>query len=373
MKITYLSNSIIPSKKANSIHVMNMCHAYASLGNDVTLICPARKDEMESGIDNIYRHYGIPSTFAIRHLPSPKIRFRSIIYTLSSLLHLILRRPDAAIGRFVYTCVLSVKLGIPTVFDSHGPIWLDGKISALLFRWLIKSKHLVQITTNSAALKQLYLERYPELSKQITALPNGAQKPTPSSLQKTWPGRSNAIQIGYVGSLYAGRGAEVITHCAQQLPEFDFHIVGGDKEDIAQLSAELDCSNLFFHGHKPHHETASYREQCDILLAPYQRSVFNKAGTQDSTTFMCPIKVIEYLSSAKAIVASDLPTIRELLNESQAKLVTPDKMEEWIESIKELAASDTLRARLASSAYQHFENNLTWQARAEKTLHLLNG
>ena len=43
MKILYISNSIIPSKKANSIHVMKMCQAFADNGHEVILLAPDKK------------------------------------------------------------------------------------------------------------------------------------------------------------------------------------------------------------------------------------------------------------------------------------------------------------------------------------------
>ena len=38
MKITYLSNTAIPSSVASSIQIVKMCEAFASLGHDVNLI-----------------------------------------------------------------------------------------------------------------------------------------------------------------------------------------------------------------------------------------------------------------------------------------------------------------------------------------------
>ena len=38
MNILYISNSIIPSRTANSIHVMKMCQAFADNGHEVTLL-----------------------------------------------------------------------------------------------------------------------------------------------------------------------------------------------------------------------------------------------------------------------------------------------------------------------------------------------
>ena len=47
MRILYISNSIIPSRTANSIHVMKMCQAMADNGHEVILIAPNQKKIMK--------------------------------------------------------------------------------------------------------------------------------------------------------------------------------------------------------------------------------------------------------------------------------------------------------------------------------------
>ena len=44
MKIAYISKSFIPSRTANSIHVMKMCSALAENGHEVTLLAPNFKN-----------------------------------------------------------------------------------------------------------------------------------------------------------------------------------------------------------------------------------------------------------------------------------------------------------------------------------------
>ena len=46
MRILYISNSIIPSRTANSIHVMKMCQAMADNGHEVILIAPNQKKKL---------------------------------------------------------------------------------------------------------------------------------------------------------------------------------------------------------------------------------------------------------------------------------------------------------------------------------------
>ena len=47
MKILYISKSTIPSRTANSVHVMKMCQAFSDIGHDVVLLAPIKKVYMK--------------------------------------------------------------------------------------------------------------------------------------------------------------------------------------------------------------------------------------------------------------------------------------------------------------------------------------
>jgi hypothetical protein len=53
MNILYISKSIIPSRSANSIHVMKMCQAFADNGHEVVLLAPDLKNQYESNVYDI--------------------------------------------------------------------------------------------------------------------------------------------------------------------------------------------------------------------------------------------------------------------------------------------------------------------------------
>ena len=55
MKLAYLSAAKIPSREANSIHVMKMCQAFGRLGHDVTLLAPDVVDGLEPGVFDVFR------------------------------------------------------------------------------------------------------------------------------------------------------------------------------------------------------------------------------------------------------------------------------------------------------------------------------
>ena len=65
MNIVYIATSKIPSRTANSIHVMKMCHEFANEGHNVTLIYPNMKG-IESNIKDVYSFYGVKSNFKLR-------------------------------------------------------------------------------------------------------------------------------------------------------------------------------------------------------------------------------------------------------------------------------------------------------------------
>ena len=62
-KLLYLSNSIIPSQYANSVHVMKMCQAFKSNGFDVELLCYTTRENFSS--DEVFKKYGIKNKFNI--------------------------------------------------------------------------------------------------------------------------------------------------------------------------------------------------------------------------------------------------------------------------------------------------------------------
>ncbi len=201
---------------------------------------------------------------------------------------------------------------------------------------------------------------------QITVAHNGS-KVFPLDKKMDLKGKQG-INIGYLGSIYKGRGVELIIGIAKSLKEYNFHIAGGSKFEIEEIKKRYDLTeNLYFYGYIEPFKSYIFRNSCDILLAPYSRNgVMIANGIEDSSKYMNPIKVIEYMSSGKPIIASDLVPIREIINYEQAVLVEPENVEEWINAIKMLAKDEKMRIDISRSAYSHFVENLTWRSRAEK-------
>ena len=175
------------------------------------------------------------------------------------------------------------------------------------------------------------------------------------------------LNIGYFGHLYKGRGLNIIKKLSEYFPQYSFHIVGGNDEDVNYYRKTFkDNRNIVLHGFVDPSVVHKYRNSCDILLAPYQKKV-SVAGDKnfDSSKFMSPLKIFEYMSSRKAIICSDMPVIREVLNDKNSILVKPDDHFDWIKAIKTLE-NGKKRKDIAENAYTDFLEKYTWSKRAER-------
>ena len=93
MKILYISKSSIPSRTANSIHVMKMCQAFADNGHEVVLLAPDIKNKVETGVNSNdpYNYYGVKKNFKIIKLWHPDLKWGAILYLLKIFFYLIFK------------------------------------------------------------------------------------------------------------------------------------------------------------------------------------------------------------------------------------------------------------------------------------------
>jgi len=82
---------------------------------------------------------------------------------------------------------------------------------------------------------------------------------------------------------------------------------------------------------------------------------------------MSPLKMFEYMAAQRPIIASDLPSIREILNENNAVLIKPDSPDDLARGIEQLLKKPDFSAKIAKRAYQDVQR-YTWQKRTEKIL-----
>ena len=367
MRILYISKSIIPSRSANSIHVMKMCQALSDNGHQVVLLAPNIKSKYEKGVEDIHEYYGVRKNFEVKKLWHPNNKSGATIYTLAIFFYLLRGNNfNLVYGRFLHGCYVASLLKNRVIFEIHEIIFEKKNHRYIVFKQLIKSKYFEKLIVISHALKNIYLQKKYLNKIIIQVAHDGADEIKNFDSKVKLLGCKEKLKVGYVGHLYKGRGIETIIECARKINDMTFHLVGGLKEDIEywkNYSKLLNLDNIYFYGFVSPKESIKYRNSFDIFLAPYEKkvSIFGGSGS-DTSKFMSPLKIFEYMSHKKPIITSDLPVIREVLNEKNSILVKSDDIKLWINSIKKLQDFQN-RELIANQALIDFYN-YSWKNRA---------
>jgi glycosyltransferase involved in cell wall biosynthesis len=318
---------------------MKMCQAFSNNGHEVVLLAPDMKSKYESGINNIFEFYGVKNNFEIKKLWYPNFFGGGLIYTLAIFFHLLLSKKfDLVYGRFLHGCYVATLLKQKVIFETHEIIFRKRSHKIIVFNNLIKSRYFKKLVVISQALKNIYLENKYLDNSTIQVAHDGADEVKDFNNKIKLLGPENHLKVGYVGHLYKGRGIEIIIECAKKINNMSFHLVGGLEKDITYWKSyikQFKLTNIHFYGFVSPKETSKYRNSFDILLAPYENKVTIE-GLGDTSKFMSPIKIFEYMSHKKLIIASDLPVIREVLNEKNSILVNYENIELWINSIENI-------------------------------------
>jgi len=172
MKIVYLSSSTVPSRAANSIHVMKMCQAFAKAGHNVILMTRDKRTEREPGVLDEHAFYDVNPCFSIvrkRWLP---LKGRRFLYGFLSAWHAKRLKPDLVYARNLDGCFFSSLFCLPIMFESHAPI--KGRLSEWFFSRIISRVTFQKLVVISNALKMYYESKYPTLKSKIQVAPDAA-------------------------------------------------------------------------------------------------------------------------------------------------------------------------------------------------------
>ena len=138
--------------------------------------------------------------------------------------------------------------------------------------------------------------------------------------------------------------------------------IGGEPHEVADLRARYP--RVIFLGFRPYRELADNQSAADVLVVP------NTGKDVISARFTSPLKLIAHMASGRPVVASDLPSIREITGDDAAVLVAPDDAEALAGGIRKIFDDPLLGERLAKRAREKVER-YTWKSRAAEITKLL--
>jgi len=369
-KLIYISPSIFPSQAANSTHVILQVDALAKLYDQVLLVgMAARGVKSVSDIkDQLIDEYGVSMGNIDLALCRNVLGFaENLMIALFSVRFILLARDANVVTRNIYAAFLGLFLMRGSfIYETHN---VENGFRSKLQRTLLKAKR-VQVIVISNSLKKILVENYELKNNRITVCHDAARSNLPlikASQAKMFDGIAEYTNIiGYFGSLYPGRGIDIIEGMAKRMPESLFVVFGPSNQNLEfERRVNKAHSNVRFYGFVSHKEIHRNMSECDFLLMPYQKTVSIGPSGSDTSKWMSPMKMFEYMAAARPIISSDLPVLREVLTDKvNALLVTPDNIEKWVEATCSLRDDSSLRGDLAHNARSDYETKYNWSLRA---------
>jgi glycosyltransferase involved in cell wall biosynthesis len=397
VRILYLADVRFPLERANGIQTMETCHALARRGHDVSLV--VRPDTHSPARDPL-EYYGLPPQAGLHidraPVTGPALARRIGYLSFACGRALGVTRNDVIMTRDLGVASLLLALPrtirAPLVYESHGyapavaaalPALVEtatapspAKLRRLAKREARVWKSAEGYVAITAALademraRHGARERWIVLHDGVRIVPGARFNAEHRSLVPRAAAPYSPI-VAYAGHLYPWKGVDVLLEALARVPSAQGLIIGGHPEesDLGRLKALAGrlgiASRVEFAGIVEPSRVHELLQRADILALPNPESAI-------STRFTSPLKLFEYMSAGRAIVASDLPSIREVLHhEVDALLVAPGNPDAFAAAIERLVAQPGLAARLARAAFDAAWG-FSWDHRAERLEQLFN-
>jgi glycosyltransferase involved in cell wall biosynthesis len=369
------------------LRVRREATALAAAGYRVSVICPAGRGQSNretiNGV-NVYR-YRSPSSgngfvgylweyaysMAASFMLSLLLFFREGFDVIHA--H---NPPDT----FVFIAAFYKLFGKRFVFDHHdlSPEMYRARFvgggNQLVYDVLVLLEKITcwfadHIIATNESYKKVEMERGRVPKEKITIVRNGIELHRPRQVEADAALRSKGKTIiGFVGVMGFQDGVDYLLralhHLFHDLGRTDFYCViigtGDAWPSLQVLARELRLDEyVWFTGFVPHDDMLRYLGTADICVDPDPSNQFNDRSTM--------VKMMQYMSMGKPIVAFDLPEHRFTAQDA-AVYVTGNDERAFAEAISQLMDNPRRREALAASGLRRFQAELAWEYSVPKLL-----
>ena len=399
-RLVYVGGFDFPTTQARGIQTLHTAHALARAGWGVRLL--AQRPERPSGtVAEGLAGYGLA--------PHPRLRVVSVPVARVNRLRFLEIHKRLAITNWSYAlaCVVDVlRLPVrPTAILTRDPrlAWAFILTKPLHRRPVIYEVHEL-FSTRSRDNRSLDPGAIQGVSDRTRALEDAVFTQADLLLplthacaeivEATWhvePGRIVVVPDGttppdgplprrdpvtrtvvYAGQLYRWKGVDTLLDAMATLPDARLTVLGGrgspDDPDLLacqQRARELGIvDRVEFRGFVPHAEVRRTIAGAGAAVLPLPDNLMARY-------FTSPLKLFDYMAAGAPIVASDLPTVGEVLTDGDnALLVPPEDPDALAAAIRRLLVNHGLADRLRRTAYDQVQA-FTWDARAARIIEAL--
>ena len=381
LRIIYPVSEGFDSGKARFHQIFQTAHALARQGCEVDLLIGKNRVDI---VSEVFPYYGLEEQENLRVHCLPLLRREGrqrIRLSWNAVFHFFcLLKIRGLLRQRLYQAIFLRHLNLadflihckkflplPLVFESHEIFHLtterkekEEKIRSQETWIYPRLDGLVAITRSLAEqLREIF-----QIQAPIEVIPDGVNL----SFFRPTHGRSDTKKIVYIGQLYSWKGVETLVQAIKYLDEGELHLVGGGDKQVqkmSQIALQMGVgARVFFHGQVSPRQVKEHLADAAVAVLPLTRDMI-------SAHFTSPLKLFEYMAFRVPVVASDLPSIREILtHEVNAILVPPDNPEALARGIQRLLTDREMANRLAGKAHEDVLS-YSWDRRAERLIHFL--
>ena len=252
--------------------------------------------------------------------------------------------------------------GIFSYFEIPNDPYIGYSLVGKSKRWLIKiiDRLCMTLSDRNVVLSDWSKKRLHALGhipmEKIMVFPSGTDTDLFRPMEKDVSCRELNLDpsynyIGFIGSFLAFQGVDTLIDAAplilERIPNTRFLLVGDGpmREDWEEKAKEKCLQDHFiFTGHVPYREVPNYIGAIDICVAPHH----------EDTNQASPVKLFDYMASARPIVASDIDVVREIIGDSGcAVLVDPHGASGFAAAIVALLKDNGLRIELSRKGREY--------------------
>ncbi len=273
--------------------------------------------------------------------------------------------------RFAFLSLLAFSRK-PLICEIHAITdmsWPKHLVSKLVYRF---SERII-VLSNSA--KEELVRRYKVSPNKIEVIYNGieAGKFKPSGQGALIREKHSIVDksvIGYIGTFYEWQGIEDLVRAfslvAEKKPDVRLLLVG-EGPDLERVRNTIDSSlikdKVILTGRVPPAEVPHYFEAIDVFVIARPSTI--------STQTAVPLKLLEAMAMGKAIIATHVRGLSEVVEDRvNGLLIQPGNVEELAGKVLELLADEPLRRKIGSNAREQATREFSWGHSAEKVLKL---
>jgi glycosyltransferase involved in cell wall biosynthesis len=230
---------------------------------------------------------------------------------------------------------------------------------------LTESDHII---TPSNSIKQKVLT-YGISEKKVSVIPNGANIPLPTKRPENAPQR----YIIYFGALQTWQGIDVLLKAFRRLYDLtDLYLVicssnySRRTKLLNKLAEKLEISErVVWHLGLSEEELTPWREHALLSVAPLTEC------SRNIEQGCAPLKILESMASGVPVVASDLPSVREIMTDREhGRLIHPDREGELARTIRVLLQYPEVLREMGAKAKQRIEQDFLWEKSITKLKNL---